>query len=157
MSAIHSLARFSGEGLGDSLEQIVTAPNGRDGQRLARWLARRLAGRREIASVDAVRPELESWCIKLSVSGVVIAIDIRAGAASEIRPGCQTSHCEWELEVLRPAGGATEMLRAERTAAWLKTCWAVHDELARAKPLRGLVWVGAGKALATAKARTTPF
>jgi hypothetical protein len=154
MTAVYALARFSGENLGDSLTDIVAAPNGRDGQRLGRWLARQLAQRREIARVGDLRPDVEGWMLPLSVTDVSISLIVRR-RATDADPNDPQS--QWELEVLRPAPGLTNLLQAERTAAWLKACWAVHDCISHAKPLKALHWVGSGASMGQSRVRAAPF
>jgi hypothetical protein len=125
MPSVLSVARFVDPRLADTLEMIVHAANGCDGQRLTRWLARRLAARRDIDAVDEARPNEDGWTLGVSLRGVGLSLEIARDTAAP-------DAAAWQVAVGPPAPGWTASLRAERRQLWLRACWALHDELSRA-------------------------
>ena len=131
MLAARSLASFAGETLGDSLEAILSSPNGRDGKRLATWAARRFAARRETLLVEAPIPTEAGWRIAMEIDDTRLFIDVLpvAGPDGPV----------WALELHPPKAGVTEKARKRRTMAFFKALNAAHQILS-ASPLVDLRW-----------------
>jgi hypothetical protein len=148
MSQVLSVARFVEPRLADPLEMIVHADNGCDGQRLTRWLARRLAARRDVDAVDSPTPVEAGWELGLTTRQVNLRLELCRD------PRASSDVAAWQVSVVRPAPGWTAGLRAERQQLWMRMCWAVHDELSRAG-VRELCWTDcSGEAVPQRRAAT---
>ena len=145
MMAARSLASFAGETLGDSLEDILSSPNGRDGRRLAVWLSRRFAERAETLLVHAPEPTPDGWRIAMEVDDTRLFIDVSASASTGVP--------RWTIDVRPPSAGVTLLARKRRQMAFFRTLNAAHQILS-ASPLVDLRWheperfrAGCGKGL----------